>query len=733
MKLRVLALLKSLLAVGLLMGLPGPQGGPNPTEAPPELTSISPQPILAQIGEDFPVLPEKEEAESPVANDMAEAQEQGVDLSPAALAVPPKLSPGVDEVVQLARAQLSEEVLLAYIENSPARFNLRAQDILYLHDVGISAQVIAAMIRHDQDLPVPAWDTAAEVVTAPTDAEPYAEGAETSESEPPTAVAVTTAPEPATESTVTHNHFYNTLAPYGSWMELPDYGWCWRPTVAVVDRSWRPYAHGGRWIYTDSGWYWHSYYSWGWAPFHYGRWHLSSGYGWVWAPDTHWGPAWVTWRYCDGYYGWAPLPPGAVYRSGIGLTYYGTRVSFGFGFGFSSACYTFVPVRHFYSRRPWNYCVPHGHVGPIYNNSTVINNYGDGNNTVVNVGPGTGAVTAATRTEIQKVKVRDIAPGEARLVRAESLSRDGTTLNVYRPRLPEQATTPPAEITRRQQELQTRSREMARSEAVQAAVVRARVSERVLSPNLANNPRTGAQPSAAPRVAGDGATGSRAEPQARREPAARSSGPATAPTTLPSSRVNPGTRTEPQQGRRATEPTRGSVQPQRAPTQIVSPQQPARQPTSPRSGSSSPTPRIEPARPTQVTPAPVAPRSRIEPPRTVNPAYAVAPNPPTQLTPRPATGIPSPASPNAIAPRSYPVPQRGVPRSEVRSLAPQASPAPARMAPSRTFSAPAPSRAPTPSVVPSRPSGSVARPAPSPARPQAAPSSAPRSGGTRNR
>jgi hypothetical protein len=61
-------------------------------------------------------------------------------------------------------------------------------------------------------------------------------------------------------------------------------------------------------------------------------------------------------------------------------------------------------VRHFYSHRPWNHCVPPGSVGPIYNNSTVINNYvqGDGNNTVINVGPGTGAVAAATRTESRR-------------------------------------------------------------------------------------------------------------------------------------------------------------------------------------------------------------------------------------------------------------------------------------------------------------------------------------------
>ena len=416
------------------------------------------------------------------------------------------MSPGVEEIIQLARAQLDDAVLLAFIENSPARFNLGADDILYLHDLGLSTEVIAAMIRHDESLPMPDWETPAAPVAAVS--EPVAV-AEPAVDAPPTAVAVSTGTAPAAGTTVTHNHFYNALAPYGEWMELPEFGWCWRPTVAVVNTSWRPYVHGGRWIFTDCGWYWSSFYSWGWAPFHYGRWHRS-GIGWVWFPDTHWGPAWVSWRHCNGFFGWAPLPPGARFVSGMGMTFHGSRVSFSYGFGLSSSCFTFVPVRHFCSPRPWNHCVPPGSVGPIYNNSTVINNYvqGDGNNTVINVGPGTGAVTAATRTEIQKVRIQEVASGEPKLVRAESLSRDGSTLNVYRPRLPEQASQPPMEVTRRQQEIQRHASLVSNSEAAQAAVVRARSADRTIAPSLSTAPKTATGPSSAPRSirAGSSAT-----------------------------------------------------------------------------------------------------------------------------------------------------------------------------------------------------------------------------------
>ncbi|MCL4178495.1 MAG: hypothetical protein KJ072_12235 [Verrucomicrobia bacterium] len=743
MKLRVLPLRKSLLVIGLALGLMGCREGVDSAGSTPGWSRISPQPMLAQIGEGFSLPAEPGDVTATAAPVAGAVTDSKVDLPAEALPLPPKLSPGVDEVVQLARAEVGDEVLLAYIENSPAVFNLSADDILYLHDLGLSAPVIAAMIRHDQSLPAPAWD-AAPAATEPAAAEAPVGPPPSEEAAPATAVAVSTASAPSAETQVTHNYFYNTLSPYGTWVELPEYGWCWRPTVAVIDTSWRPYVHGGRWVYTDYGWYWNSYYSWGWAPFHYGRWHLRGNLGWVWVPDTHWGPAWVTWRHCDGYYGWAPLPPGVVYTSGIGMTYYGSSVSVSFGFGFSSYYYSFVPVRHFYAHRPWNHCVPHGHVGPIYNNSTVINNYvqGDGNNTVINVGPGTGAVAAATRTEVRKVKVREMESGEARLVRAESLSRDGTTLNVYRPRLPEQAATPPAEITRRQQELQTRSRTVAGSEAAQAAVVKAR-DTRPLSPSLATTSRTAASPSVAPRIAGDGTTGTRAQPS--REPAARPSGNMTAPATAPGARSNPATRSEPRRESRAVEPARVPTRTESRPTTTVpsqpasnpavSPRQRLTQPTTPRPAWSSPAPRTEPVRPPQTSPAPAAPATRVEPARTVNPAYSVTPRPSVQPALRSAPGAPSPASPGTIAPRSSPVPPPASRQAQPGAMRPSVSPSPAPMAPSPSMSAPVPSRAPAPSVVPSRSSGTVApSPSPSPSRPQSAPSAAPRSsGGTRSR
>jgi hypothetical protein len=674
------------------------------------------------------------EAEAEPAGSAPPPPETGPVPVPVPAVAPPELPPGVDEVVQLAQTQIGDEVLLAYIENSPARFELDIHQILYLHDLGLSAQVIAAMVRHHESLDesqtpehgvTPAASGVAGVETAPASHETQPSTAAVPPA--PTVAAVST--EPAAQQ-VTHNHFYTALSPYGTWVEYPEYGWSWRPTVAVIDPNWRPYVHGGRWVYTDYGWYWHSYYSWGWAPFHYGRWHLSSHHGWIWVPDTRWGPAWVTWRYYDGYYGWAPLPPRAIYTSGVGLTYYGRHVGFGFSFGLGASWYSFVPVRHFYTARPWYYCAPHSRVTQIYNNSTVINNYivGDNNTTIINVGPGTETITAVTRTEIQKVQIQDVQPGDTRTIRAESLSRDGTTLAAYRPQLPELAPAPPAEITRRQAELQRRTETIASSDAAQVATIRARQPDSPLSRQITDGDR--ARPTSAPRVV-------------RVEPGTSTGGPSASPVS-PRTGSPAATRIEPQarpsvpQAPAATgtirpgETTRAPANaPVTRPATPPSRPDPAATPAAPRAAQPRPSvtpqtpPRVEPQpsriQPTRPVPvAPTIPNVRSEPVRPVNPAYTVTPQrpittpaqnqfhqpqrfePPARpsFSPPPATmGAPrqiAPQSPVNIAPRqvaparSAPAPAIQAPTIQPRSISPgpSSSPAPVR-APSRPTSAPA--------------------------------------------
>src|SRR5438105_7529439 len=94
----------------------------------------------------------------------------------------------------------------------------------------------------------------------------------------------------------------------GEWVETAEYGLIWRPTR--VGDEWRPYWDG-HWVYTTAGWAWMSDESFGWATYHYGRWAVMDDLGWVWLPGRVWAPAWVAWRWGDGYAGWCPLGPQA--------------------------------------------------------------------------------------------------------------------------------------------------------------------------------------------------------------------------------------------------------------------------------------------------------------------------------------------------------------------------------------------------------------------------------------
>jgi len=80
----------------------------------------------------------------------------------------------------------------------------------------------------------------------------------------------------------------------------------WRPYGVGPD--WTPYTNG-YWVYTNCGWMWISYYTWGWRTCHYGRWWYSPVWGWVWSPGYVWAPAWVVWIFFDGYCGWYPVSP----------------------------------------------------------------------------------------------------------------------------------------------------------------------------------------------------------------------------------------------------------------------------------------------------------------------------------------------------------------------------------------------------------------------------------------
>ncbi len=123
------------------------------------------------------------------------------------------------------------------------------------------------------------------------------------------------------------NRYYvgsEDLDAYGHWINVPDYGRVWSPTVAG---GWSPYR-AGRWVSEPYwGWTWVSHEPWGWTPCHYGRWFLY-GKSWVWWPGPvdgdgnyrpEWAPAYVSFFGFGGHrgvsvgfgsVGWLPIGPG---------------------------------------------------------------------------------------------------------------------------------------------------------------------------------------------------------------------------------------------------------------------------------------------------------------------------------------------------------------------------------------------------------------------------------------
>jgi len=207
--------------------------------------------------------------------------------------------------------------------------------------------------------------------------------------------------------------FYDELSPYGVWINDPQYGYVWRPDVDQDD--FRPYYSNGRWVMTEYGNTWVSNYDWGWAPFHYGRWVYNRYNQWVWIPDTVWGPAWVSWRSGNGYYGWAPLGPSISIGINIGRG----------GYRIPDMCWNFVPYSSIYYSSFPRYRYIQNRV--YIQKTVIINNTYVRNNRTYYTGPRAEDIRRATNQSVTVYNIHNSSrPGATRI--------DNKTVNIYNPR-----------------------------------------------------------------------------------------------------------------------------------------------------------------------------------------------------------------------------------------------------------------------------------------------------------
>ncbi|NDG47153.1 MAG: hypothetical protein EBY37_08690, partial [Flavobacteriia bacterium] len=186
--------------------------------------------------------------------EQASVSQASVSQAGAQMVYPTELSASTMEVVKLHEALMSEEVMATYIQTSEQPFSLNANQMIYLKDIGVSEEMIGLMMEQDDFLghggsPVAVNPPENNVIAEPSVA------METTAMVEPGGIPVGVAPEnpvPAVQktTTVTTEYFHEQLEPYGAWVHVSDYGWCWRPTVAIRNPAWRPYCDNGRWVYS---------------------------------------------------------------------------------------------------------------------------------------------------------------------------------------------------------------------------------------------------------------------------------------------------------------------------------------------------------------------------------------------------------------------------------------------------------------------------------------------------
>ena len=234
------------------------------------------------------------------------------------------------------------------------------------------------------------------------------------------------------DSDADYGYFYDALAPYGAWYQVDPYGWVWTPYD--IPAGWRPYTDG-QWLSTAYGWTWLSDDPWGWATYHYGRWTWDSYYGWLWVPGNVWAPAWVAWRYGDGWIGWAPLPP-EVGWNGYGLDYGSYNIE-----DISRYRWSFCDEKDFTQTRIRTVVVPRSRNVTLLKTTKDVTRYGSVNARPVEQGLTSDMLERDLKQKIRRYEVAD-APGVGR-DRAAVVR--GNVVEMYRPMI--QARSPKGERT----------------------------------------------------------------------------------------------------------------------------------------------------------------------------------------------------------------------------------------------------------------------------------------------
>jgi hypothetical protein len=131
----------------------------------------------------------------------------------------PPLAYGVPQILKLAQAKVTDDVIIAYIHNSGNSYGLDADQIIYLRQQGISDKVMTTMLAQPRPAFVPAPTAPAPVNSYPV---------QTPGAYPqPTPAYDQTAPASSVYVIPNNQIYYSTWYPYYYYPYVTySYGWC---------------------------------------------------------------------------------------------------------------------------------------------------------------------------------------------------------------------------------------------------------------------------------------------------------------------------------------------------------------------------------------------------------------------------------------------------------------------------------------------------------------------------
>jgi len=176
----------------------------------------------------------------PLAAESALAQDFNSVQNPGTSQAAPELSSVVSQVIQLSRANIGEDTIITFVQNSGNGYSLDAAQIIYLKQQGVSANVINAMIKQFNR---PGGSTP--VASPPNSQVSYRtytiaqspKGAATSPNSQTNYIMT----QPVITTVQTAPTYYYYPYPY----YYPYYGYAWPPVALSFGFGWGGGFHGG--------------------------------------------------------------------------------------------------------------------------------------------------------------------------------------------------------------------------------------------------------------------------------------------------------------------------------------------------------------------------------------------------------------------------------------------------------------------------------------------------------